>query len=219
MAGIDAMSSRLMHPSGRGFWTSRGLASMAILVIHGMAAGITVLAKSTPEAEPHADPVLVTLLTERRAEPVPTPGIPLREVRPPTPVAPIVSIDLDDEPAPAPSPIANTTLAAAAETGDANAPIIASTVEYIRPPAVVYPLAAKRAHATGTVQVRALVETDGQVREAQVHRSSGNALLDRAACDSVRGALFRPYMVDGAARAALVIVPIDFSLKIRTASR
>lgn len=189
---------------------------MAILVIHGMAAVIIVLAKSTPEAEPQADPILVTLLTERRAEPVPTPGILLQEVRPPTPVPPIVSIDPGDEPAPS-IPIANTAIAAAAETGDAL--IIASTVEYIRPPVVVYPVAAKRAHATGTVQVRALVEIDGQVRETQVHRSSGNALLDRAACDSVRGALFRPYMVDGAARSALVIVPIDFSLTMRTASR
>jgi protein TonB len=139
-------------------------------------------------------------------------------VRLPTPDVPPVNIDVSEEPA------VTITIAKDIEApppaSDASAPIMATTVEYIRMPVVVYPPAAKRAHVTGTVHVRALVEIDGRVREASVHRSSGYELLDRAACESVRGALFKPYMLNGIARTALVTVPVGYFLKdVRTASR
>ena len=101
--------------------------------------------------------------------------------------------------------------------GDTSEPIMATSVEYVRPPVVSYPAAAKQARASGTAQIRAVVETDGRVREVSVERSSGHASLDKAALESVRGALFRPYMHNGIARAALVIVPVEFGLKSRDA--
>lgn len=200
------------------FWTSRGLAIVAILAIHGLVVAIALLARNVPMDAPRAEPMLVTLVNEQRPETVAAPKIPLQQARLPTPVIPVVSIDLSEEPA-VTITVAKDVEATPPTPSDANAPIMATTVEYIRPPVVVYPLAARRARATGTVQVRALVEIDGHVREARVHRSSGHELLDRAACDSVREALFKPYMLNGAAHPALVIVPIDFLLTIRTASR
>jgi periplasmic protein TonB len=200
------------------FWTSRGLATAAILAIHGLVVAIALLARNVPTDAPNGAPMLVTLINEQRPETIAAPKIPLQQAQLPAPVIPVVSIDLSEEPTTAIT-VAKGPEVATAPEGDAIAPILATSVEYLRPPVVVYPIAAKRARATGTVHVRALVEIDGHVREARVQRSSGHELLDRAACDSVRGALFKPYMLNGAARTALVIVPIDFFLTIRTASR
>ena len=76
-----------------------------------------------------------------------------------------------------------------------------------------------QARAQGVVQVRALVDETGHAREARVHRSSGFAALDRAACDSVLAALFRPYLHNGVPRSVDVIVPVTFALKQRGGGR
>jgi TonB family protein len=67
------------------------------------------------------------------------------------------------------------------------------------------------------VQVRALVDVNGHAREARVYRSSGFAALDRAACESVLAALFRPYLHNGVPRSVNVIVPVTFALATRGA--
>lgn len=193
---------------------------VALLAIHGVAAMIILLSKGPSIARPQADPIMVTLATEQRTHTAPAPKVPLQQAQLPTPVIPIIAIDVNEDPPPTAITVANVAQPAPTPAADANAPLLATTVEYIRPPVVIYPVAAKRAHATGTVQVRALVETDGQVRDARVHRSSGYELLDRAACESVRGALFKPYMLNGTPRTALVTVPVSYFLKdVRTASR
>lgn len=203
----------------RGFWTSRGIALAGILALHGLVALAALLYRVAPPVAPEAEPFVVALVTEQRPETAPAPEIPLQEVRFPTPVIPVIDISIPEEVAPATITVAMVPEATAAPEGESHAPIMATSVEWVRRPVVVYPPEARRARATGTVLVRALVEKDGRVGDARVHRSSGFALLDRAACDSVRNALFRPYTLDGVARSALVIVPIDFSLTIRTASR
>jgi len=63
------------------------------------------------------------------------------------------------------------------------------------------------------------VDAAGRVRDVKVDRSSGHALLDKAATEAMRGALFRPYMHNGVARAAVVIVPMDFGLKTRSSAK
>jgi TonB family protein len=79
-------------------------------------------------------------------------------------------------------------------------------------PSPAYPAAAKKARAQGVVLVRALVDATGHAIKASVHRTSGFAALDRAACDSVLAALFRPYLHNGVPRSVDVIVPITFGL-------
>lgn len=189
----------------------------AILALHGLAAVVVVLSGHTVPAKPKAEPIRVTLEIEQRPATSPRPKIPLQAIPLPSPVVPMVSIDIAEEP-----PV-TISVAKAPETSPApvseGMPILATSVEWVRRPVIAYPPEARRARATGAVQVRALVEMDGHVGDARVHRSSGYALLDRAACDSVRGALFKPYTLNGVPRSALVIVPIDFSLTIRTASR
>jgi periplasmic protein TonB len=177
-----------------------------------------------PEEEPAA-PITVSLLTERQEErPVP-------KLRPPEVVMPAVEvpplniqIPVDAPPPPIAvvvrsEPVAPPPASPPAPLADTSEPMMATAVEYLRPPVLVYPAAAKQARASGTVHVRAVVETDGRVREVRVDRSSGHAALDKAATESLRAALFKPYMQNGVARAAVVIVPMDFGLKPRSGSQ
>jgi periplasmic protein TonB len=92
-------------------------------------------------------------------------------------------------------------------------------VDYIRMPAPRYPRAAKLARLQGTVMVWVLIGTDGKPREVRVHRSSGYEQLDREGCDAVLQTQFKPYRLQGEARIAQAIVPIEFSLTRRGAGR
>ncbi len=49
-----------------------------------------------------------------------------------------------------------------------------------------YPLAARRQHVTGTVELEVLLEPTGKVRAVEVVSSSSSAVLDEAAVDAVR---------------------------------
>jgi protein TonB len=180
------------------------------------------IARGPERDAPPPEAIAVSLFAEQRIED-PAPQLRSPEVAMPEVFVPPVSIDIrldappppinvvavstpPKQPAPQPQPVSK---------GDTAEPIMATSVEYLRPPVVSYPAVAKQARAAGTAQIRAVVETDGRVREVSVERSSGHASLDKAAKESVRGALFRPYMHNGIAHAALVIVPVEFSLKIR----
>jgi protein TonB len=98
-------------------------------------------------------------------------------------------------------------------------PPVVSHVEYLRPPAPRYPPLARELRHQGIVELRVLVDADGHARDVQIERSSGHATLDAAAVQSLRAAIFRPYQIDGVARQVVVIVPIEFSLRLRTATR
>jgi periplasmic protein TonB len=76
-----------------------------------------------------------------------------------------------------------------------------------------YPPAARHSLQQGVVQLRVLVGEDGRARDIELLRSSGHTLLDEAARQCVREALFRPYLLNGVARAVLVVVPIEFTLR------
>jgi TonB family protein len=69
------------------------------------------------------------------------------------------------------------------------------------------------------VLVWVLIDAEGRPAEVRIHRSSGHALLDREGHDAVKAALFKPYRREGVALAAQAIVPVEFALTVRTASR
>lgn len=85
-------------------------------------------------------------------------------------------------------------------------------VEYVRPPAPVYPSVSKRLGETGVVMLRVLISEKGQAEQAQIHKSSGYANLDEAGRQAAMRAVFKPYMEDGKAVPVYVLVPINFSL-------
>lgn len=85
-------------------------------------------------------------------------------------------------------------------------------VEYLRPPAPVYPSISRRLGETGVVTLRVLINEKGLAEQAQVHQSSGSANLDDAGKQAALRALFKPYMEDGKAVPVYVLVPINFQL-------
>lgn len=92
-------------------------------------------------------------------------------------------------------------------------PIEVSDVEYVKEPTTRYPAASKRLREQGTVLLRVVVDATGRASQVNIYRSSGFPRLDAAACEAVRHALFKPYVYEGQAQAALVFVPIEFSLR------
>lgn len=92
-------------------------------------------------------------------------------------------------------------------------PKLVSEIEYAKEPVSRYPSVSKRLREQGTVVLRVLVDETGHASQVNVYESSGYPRLDAAACEAVRNALFKPYMYEGQPRAALVLVPIEFSLK------
>jgi periplasmic protein TonB len=221
------VTSQLLKP-GRSNRTSRTTTIAAITAGHAVIILMGMYARGPVRDEEPVAPIAVSLLTEQQPE-IPPPQLRPPEIVLPEVQVPLLQIDiqLDSPPPPIavvaraepPSPPSPPQPSAPAALPDNREPVMATSVEYVRPPVLVYPTAAKQARASGTVQVRAVVETDGRVREVKVDRSSGHASLDKAATDAMRAALFKPYMHNGIARAAVVIVPMDFGLKARSAKR
>jgi periplasmic protein TonB len=98
----------------------------------------------------------------------------------------------------------------------ASAPVVQTPVYWkmklldMRPP--IYPPRCLRLGIEGTVRLRVLVGEDGRPQDAAVRTSSGDAGLDQAALDAVRGWRFEPARRDGVPLRAWCIVPITFSL-------
>jgi len=215
------MDSQWLHRNRGGFKASRGVALAGIVVLH-VAAVAVALSMKGPRADAVADaePIVVMLTSESHPVAAPEMKVKLQEVQLPVAVAPDVQINVPVEstraitvalapPAP-PAP--------AADAGEGDGPVAVTRPDYLRMPSPVYPVAAKRARAQGVVHVRALVDVEGLPRDVRVERTSGFPALDKAACEAVLGAQFKPYRRNNIARAMLVIVPVEFSLKVRTAA-
>lgn len=93
------------------------------------------------------------------------------------------------------------------------APILTHNPGFRRPPAPpVYPRQAIARGIEGTAVLRVLIGPDGETIEVRLHRSSGAALLDRAAKDAVERWAFRPAVIGGRPMPAWVEVPVRFRL-------
>lgn len=92
------------------------------------------------------------------------------------------------------------------------APRLVSAVEYLREPAPHYPPQSRRLREQGVVVLRVVIDERGRACNIEIESSSGYARLDRAAREAVASAEFRPYLENGAARRAQVLIPIEFSL-------
>ena len=88
-----------------------------------------------------------------------------------------------------------------------NTPAPPPPVANVRTPAVInaaqncqkpeYPSASRRNEEEGTVQLRFLIGTNGQVIESQVEKSSGFARLDEAARSALSKCQFKPGTLNG----------------------
>lgn len=196
------------------------------------------ISRSMPaqEFEHTATALMVRILTPQ-AEPRPEPP-PIELPRPSLPTLPRLAIAAPVIEAPAPTPVvpvdpvaprsAEPLAVAAASTAPvkpaASAPteirpapverqIAITQVEYLSPPVLVYPLAARRSREQGAVHVRVRVDERGHPDRLVVVRSSGAARLDEAALATVRATRFKPYTEDGVARPFWVVMPLVFELE------
>lgn len=204
----------------------------AILALHGAAAWGLLQLAPVREALADAAPMFVDLLAppapEQPPEPPPPPPRPVpKKPTPPAPVisaapvpapAPFVVEPPPPEPVPPAPPELPVVVAAPAPPAPPAPPpppkeIPASAIQYLEPPAPVYPRASRRLNEAGLVIVRVYVDTDGSPRMVQVLQSSGFARLDEAAVEGVRRARFKPYTENGTPTAGWARIPIPFELE------
>lgn len=103
---------------------------------------------------------------------------------------------------------------AAAPAAPAAAPrtLALEGVRYRREPVLSYPESARQTGDQGTVLLRVRVNEQGAIEAVSLQRSSGSRLLDQAAQQQIRTALFEPYREQGVAQAVFVLVPLHFEL-------
>ncbi len=78
--------------------------------------------------------------------------------------------------------------------------------------AIQYPEQAKRIGVEGTVVVRALIDANGRIKQAEIY-ASDHAMLENAALDGVRKARFTPAEQNGRNVPCWVYVPVSFRLR------
>lgn len=78
-----------------------------------------------------------------------------------------------------------------------------------------YPIVARRLGQEGLVVVEVWLDKDGKQEKRQIKRSSGFALLDKAALDTVAKNRFLPYSEGGIPKPSRLLVPIAFKLQGR----
>ena len=198
-------------------WTVMGV----MIVLHGLAIAGLMNANLSRGGIPEEEQAIeVVLNSETPPEAPRQPGPQLQPVELRVPSMPQVEVPLVDA-----APPATAITVAAPEAPpprfevpdeDVDAPVSVDQVEYLSRVLPRYPMAARRARAEGTVYLRILIDREGLPREVRVHRSCGHDALDDAAVDAVRRFRFKPHRVNGTARNVQAIVPIEFSLSVRT---
>ncbi len=205
----------------------RGALGLAILLAHIGLIVMVIYGVTSPTRQAAVTPILVTLLpksarapenlTLPRAASAPPPSLSLA---PPPELE--LPADRSDTLLTAPSTVsaANTEQRLPAASSPQPAPNAdlqtLSTVAYIQRPAPAYPRESRLAREEGLVVLRVLIDESGHVRDIEVYRSSGHPRLDKEARAAVARAIFKPYVADGVARAAIAMVPIEFSLRSKS---
>ncbi|MFO1334225.1 MAG: energy transducer TonB [Piscinibacter sp.] len=212
----------------------RHAAVAAILALHAAAGWGLLQVDAVRSAVAEAAPLFVDLIAppapEAPAEPPPPPPQPITKTAPPpapliaaapapTPAPPaFVAPEPPPEPAPPapPEPVVVAVAPPAPPASAAPAPpreLPASAIQYLDPPAPVYPRASRRNAEAGLVVVRVFVGVDGVPRQLQLLHSSGFARLDEAALEGVRQARFKPPTENGRAISGWARIPIPFELE------
>lgn len=204
-----------------------------VLVVHLLGAWALLQVESVRQAVGEVAPLMVDLIAPQTppspAAPPPPPPPP-QIVKQPPPPAPIMAAAPSPSPAPpafvAPPPPVEPAVPVMVEVPQPAPPppaapappplprtIPATAVEYLEPPAPIYPRASVRLREAGRVQVRVEIDTQGRARQVQISRSSGSARLDEAALTAVRATRFKPYTENGQPFVVWTTVPIDFELE------
>lgn len=85
--------------------------------------------------------------------------------------------------------------------------------DYLDNPAPTYPVESRQAGEQGKVLLRVLVNTEGNVDQVMLRKSSNHSRLDDAAMETVKHWRFVPAQRASQAVSAWVVIPISFSLE------
>jgi len=91
-----------------------------------------------------------------------------------------------------------------------------SDVQYARAPSRDYPRAALLRGEEGRVSMKVLVGQDGKPEAVHITRSSGYEALDRAAVQSIKTSIFKPYTEDGVPQSVWVHTTLEYYLESAT---
>ncbi len=155
-------------------------------------------------------PVAAPAPTERPPAKAPAaPQAPPSQPTDTTPVAPIEPTPTPPPAAPAPAPTGGASdVLPSALTADAD-----YKAAELNNPKPLYPLTAVRQGAQGRVLLLVEVLADGRAGRVTLEKTSGHAILDASAMNTVRLWQFMPAKKDGVFVTQTIRVPIDFNLK------
>jgi protein TonB len=199
----------------------RGAFGLVIIAAHVGFVALLVLGTLMKPVNEVAPPIVVSFLEQPSSEPavpllsdpklatvqpvsVTVPDVPI----PPEPRA--TDITASAEPPSLPEPMSQH-IAAPEQVSVAEPPSM-SEVAYLKQPAPHYPTESRRSFEEGLVILRVLIDESGHAKSVNIYRSSGHPRLDEAAREAVVRAVFKPYIDGGIARAAIAMVPVEFSL-------
>jgi periplasmic protein TonB len=212
--------------------------TVAVLLVHVGALGLWQLKSSDQPLRKRPDLTIefFTPAPSPLAAPVSAPPEPQAVSRPSTPPSQVTQTK-PAQPEPvittnsvATAPPATTDTATAAESTPVATPTVSETAPstlpmanseadykaaYLNNPRPPYPLSASRQGAEGRVLLLAEVLPDGRAGRVSLEKSSGHALLDASAMNTVRSWRFTPARKDGVVTTQAVIIPIDFTLQNR----
>jgi protein TonB len=200
----------------------RGAFGLVIIAAHVGFVALLVLGTLMKPVKEAAPPIVVSFLEQPSSEPtlpvlsdpklatvqpvsVTVPDVPI----PPEPQA--TDIIVSAEPPSPPEPVSRHI--AAPEQASVAEPPSMSEVAYLKQPAPHYPTESRRSFEEGLVILRVLIDESGHAKSVNIYRSSGHPRLDEAAREAVVRAVFKPYIDGGIARAAIAMVPVEFSLR------
>lgn len=201
-----------------------------VIGVHALAGWGLLQVESARQAVSQVAPLMVVLIAPPApaTPPPPAPPPPPRLAKLPPPPAPVVATAPSLSPAPlafvvppAPAespPVVEASVALATSPAPPTPPppartIPATAVQYLDPPAPVYPAASRRLNESGHVLLRVEIDTQGRARQVLLSRSSGSSRLDEAARAAVRAARFKPYTENGEPLVVWTTVPIVFELE------
>lgn len=141
----------------------------------------------------------------------------------PEPIEPSIEKNLEQTPTPPPDqkpeePIDQEQLVTNENSAEvvarsSNGLLIQEDPTYLYQARIMYPKLARQRMQQGKVIIHATIDIKGKVTEAEVIKSSGYKLLDRAAYKAVKRSRFKPMMMDGAPIQSVVIAPFNFKVE------
>lgn len=206
LAKLGKLTAIVAIHAGMFYLLQTGMLRDAVHAVLPQVVNVSFVAPPAPQPEPPA-PKTVPVM---QAPAITPPPLPLLNITVDNTITPPPAQPRSDAPVSPSAAPPQQAQAAPAPPAQPAAPRLVQGVEYVRPPAPVYPTISRRLGETGVVMLRVLISEKGLPEQVIISKSSGSGNLDEAGRSAAMRALFKPYMEDGKPVAVYVLVPINF---------